>query len=238
LARGSGERKQGWGRCFANIAGGIAATVLLLVVTTDRAEAVKYRIQAQGGYSSVISAFNSEILTLDNGLGVSLADAITGDGAAAGVAIYADEWLGQNWTIGLEYLYSTADGTTDLSITGLGGASLPTDFEANFQTFFANAAYRVNDRNLKWHPFVGIGLGGGFTDIDINIPNSGSSTAGSGKVETPYIGLQGFIGFDYDISERVYLGTNARFFYIDGRIVDEDVQVGIFSILGTIGYRF
>ena len=240
MLRGRRISEHWGGRSFGDFTAVIVAAAILLVVTTGRAEAVKYRIQGQGGYNAVLSGFNSEILKLNNGVGVSLADAITGDGVAAGAAIYVDEWIGQNWTIGLEYLYSTAEANTSLAVTGVGGAALNTKLDAELHTFYINSAYRVNDPNFKWHPFIGVGLGGGYTDIEVSVSAAGAGAfvSGSGKVDTPYIGAQAFVGFDYDLTERIYLGTNAKFFYIDGRIVDQDIQIGVFSILGTLGYKF
>ena len=60
----------------------------------------------------------------------------------------------------------------------------------------------------------------------------------SENIDTPYVTAQAFMGFDYDVTENLYIGTHAKFSYVNGDIIDEDIEVGQFVFMGALGYKF
>jgi opacity protein-like surface antigen len=214
----------------------LAFVAVMLFVLAGRAQAQEFRLQGNFGYNAVISGFDQDVFEVD-GTTINLADAITGDGFVGGASLYLDKLVGQNWTVGVEYQFSRAEGASQISA---GTGRLRTKTEVDLHTFFLNGAYRVNDPNFRWHPFIGIGVGAGlaYLDITLEASNAGSFASASGTLDSVHGGLQGFLGFDYDLTENLYLGTIAKLYYVNGEVVGEKIVVGQFIIMGSIGWRF
>ena len=91
-----------------------------------------------------------------------------GDGMSAGMAFWIDDWIGENWSVGLQWLYSHADSDwgADFSAFDLSIVKAEVNADFDFNTFFLNVAYRQNDKENRWHPYIGVGVGGGIVRID------------------------------------------------------------------------
>ncbi|MEM9046987.1 MAG: hypothetical protein AAGC81_20095, partial [Pseudomonadota bacterium] len=162
-------------------------------------------------------------------LRVALDDIESGSGFSAGLGVWVDDWIGRNISVGFDYIYTGFEPSTTLRLDILGiSRSIDLDADVDLHSFFFNAAWRKHEG--RWHPYAGGGIGFGFIDLDYPAPFGG--------LDGPHAGLQAFIGVDYDISERFYIGGSTRSYYIDGRIIGVDLQFLELIVMGNLGVRF
>lgn len=204
----------------------------LLAIVGGAADAAEFRVQAGAGYA--FSGLKEDVSEPIEGtlLTATLENLDTGNGPAAGAAFWVDDWLGENVSVGAEYLYASFEPRATIGLTGIGGrkTSFDLDADAALHTFFVNAAWRQHDGD--WHPYAGGGLGFGFFHLDLRNDRI------DGKLDGPHAGVQAFIGLDYDLTERFYVGANARAYYVDGRIIDLDVRFLAVQLMANVGVRF
>jgi len=98
------------------------------------------------------------------------------------------------------------------SFTG-GAAVTAADTSVSQVPFLVNAIFRV-PTNSKFVPYLGVGAGGSASVFNTDfLTVAGSGVAVSGADATMVLAAQGVAGFRFDISERVALGINYKYFY-------------------------
>lgn len=187
---------------------------------------------------------------------LSASSTLTGNGVAAGAALWADGplalWTGnpafRNVSLGVEFRHSNNSDSSSVTASvpafgGFPGGSISGTAVGNLDTESAlvNAAWRWNDGAL--HPYAGVG--GGVSVINwtatLNAPTLSSSvTAG---LVAPVAAGHVFAGLDYDITPRVYVGTGADFFFTDTAsksFTHSQVQLSAdqVSLVAHAGFRF
>ncbi len=102
-----------------------------------------------------------------------------------------------------------------------------------------NAIYDFNASG-RWHPFVGLGVGAAYLDID-KVTRNGATVYSGNSWELAY---QGFAGLSYDLDENWSLKGQYRYFATtDAEVktaagVKGDAEYGNHSILIGLTYRF
>lgn len=175
---------------------------------------------------------------------LDLQSAVGNSGDIADAQIWVDRLIGENWTVGLEYLGIRNEGKLRLTLPH--GLSILTDpvqaagrVKARADMGFLNLAWRPAGGHV--HPFVGAGIGIGYGAASAwfdayNAFLGGLSTStGAGK---PIAGVQAFTGVDIDLAHGLYLGVMPRFLLLNGHPVNVDQRFMEFSVDGLIGYRF
>ena len=185
------------------------------------AKRVSYRVAV--GYGLGIGG---HVGTFDLGDGtLSARSAIGSEGDTLTVQAWVDDWIAEDWSIGLEYLYLNNHGKFDLLLPN--GYNVLTDpitahayAEAHGHIGFVNVAYRPVATSL-FRPFIGGGLGLGWGIVDTNLSaeipfvSSFTSTYKSDG-NWPFAAVQGFIGLDMQLYRRCYLSMFGKYVWIPG----------------------
>ena len=200
----------------------------------------QYRVAAGYGFGVGDHTGTFKIL----GGSVHLESAIGSSGAIASGQVWVDGWIGQDWSLGMEYFrlrhraHANAAYPRGISIltdpTQLyASATLATDIG------FVNLAYRPMEGPIR--PFVGIGLGIGYgsgaLDFGFSNPFLGSVRASANK-GTILAGVQAFSGVEFDLGKYAYLALMPRIVWIDGHPVGVDQRYLDLSFTGLVGLRF
>ena len=207
------------------------ALLLLILGCVAQPAAADYRAEVGAGYS--FSLFKQDVAEPVEGsvLTATLTEVETGNGPTASVAFWVDNVARDNFSLGFEYNYSGFDPEVTVRLsTPRRSRDIVGAGKARLHNGFINAAYRINEGT--WHPYVGLGLGLGYAKISLD------NVVTSGEVGTVTGGIQGFAGVDYGVTEKFYVGANARLYYIDGRIIGTDLQFLELQLLGKLGVRF
>jgi len=207
----------------------VACLFAVPMLVASQAGAADFRLHGQGGWAFSALDTTPETLLDDTNVTVLLNAIRTDDGPLYGGAFWVDDLIGKNWSIGIEYL--RADLKPELRFNAnIVGIDVPFDIpvDATLSTFFLNVAWRRYEG--PWHPYGGIGLGGGTIRFDFG--------DGIGEEKQIQAGVQGFAGIDYDISERWYIGASTRLYYVDANIIGEDIRFLEVGLLGNVGFRF
>jgi hypothetical protein len=222
---------------------GVAAWLAAVVAAGQPVSAADFRIE--GGLGIV---YGDHDLSFSERLGPfqiagESGSALGGAGFIGSAAAWVDGVLNENISIGIEYLRAGTDGDLTLGASAAGqNFTLGADLSLDIDTLFLNFAWRRNAGMM--HPYAGLGLGASWPEGQIDV-NAAASFAGTGP--TTFIRVdedefapsgQAFLGFDYDITDRFYIGGLARFFIIDGRIFERDQVIRELSAQAKFGIRF
>jgi hypothetical protein len=200
-----------------------------------------YRIEGQFGMSTgdpdIEFAGVSDELDTDTGLNY-------------GVALWGENNIYPNLSVGLQYnRTSDADYSETIGASLLGATLTGTaDIEHDIDMFMVNAVFRDNSGtmfgNSKFHPYIGGGIGYANVDADLTLAATvvvGTTTlSATGSINDDDSNFAGQImgGFDYDITDKVYLGFNASYFRTDADLFGTEVEFENFRAMGVIGYNF
>jgi len=226
----------------------------LLILIGGTADAADWRIEGGIGYTQGNSAASDDFTTDGVTANVSANGLGTGAGLAANAGLWVDApfspWAASNWFIdslsfGVQYLYLGNSQSFSASVTSAvsGSASFKTDLQMNAAMF--NAAFRYNEGFL--HPYIGGGFGGVFGTIGVNYSATATGIGAiSGAPSTDFGTTAGqvFAGFDYDITNNLYVGFSGRFFFSDTfvnhLIVQTAPNVSTQQMVGMahIGWKF
>ncbi len=230
-----------------------AVLIVGAVTIGSTANALDWSIQAFGGFATTISTFGTDD-TVDKSTEttVEVDDFMGGSGAAAGFGVaFHDVLPWKDFDIGVQYIFTTTDSRSKSSIEVPANVLPPVtptnafsviDTDTDIHTFFVNLAY--SPTKGKWRPYLGVGLGGGIVDIDIDETtklNTGVGSLGgdsNSNLDSPHLGIQAYFGFDYNIWKNLTLGLASNWYYINADIIDEDIEVSQLMILGSVGWTF
>jgi hypothetical protein len=222
---------------------GVAAWLAVVVVAGQPVSAADFRIE--GGLGVVHSDHDlsfTERLGPIQVVGQS-GSALGGAGFIGSAAAWVDGVLIENMSIGVEYLRTGTDGDLTLGASAAGqNFTLGADLSLDIDTLFLNFAWRRNAG--REHPYAGLGLGvsrlEGRIDVDAAASFVGTGPTTFIRVDEDEIAPSGqaFFGFDYDITDRFYIGGLARFFIIDGRVFESDEVIRELSAQVKFGIRF
>lgn len=176
------------------------------------------------------------------GLSVDSSSAINGSGIAVTAGAWVDGLLFKNLSFGLEYLHIENSADLDLTVKALGETvSVGSGADLGINALMLNAAWRQNRGTI--HPYVA--LGAGATRLEASIDSDVTATAGISELrlldfsDSAYAPAgQVVIGFDYDVSERVYVGAAARYFLFDGRLFGRDEVIRELAATVKLGIAF
>ena len=227
----------------------VAVLSLGAMIVGGNANALYWSITAYGGFATTISTFGTDdTIDKSTGMEVEIDDFLGGSGPAAGFGVAFHNVLPwKDFDIGVQYLYT---GTESRSKASIDVPNLPPpinsanafsvlDIEIDIHTVFANLAY--SPKKGRWRPYLGVGLGGGVVDLDIDettqIGAGGITIGGPSKsdIDSPHVGVQAFFGFDYNVWKNLTLGLTTNWYYINADIIDQDIQVSQLMILGSVG---
>ena len=193
-------------------------------------------IGAHGGDPDIEFAGQSDSLDVD-----------TGAALAAGIWFdkVASKKIGGDWlSVGVQYQrLQDSDFSESGSGTILGATITGTlDLEPEIDAFMVNAALRQNEG--KFHPYIGGGIGIAQSSVDaalsLTVTVNGQTFVGAGTVDDSDTALAGqfFAGVDYDVTEKIYLGANVKYFLTDATLFDADVEFRTLAGMAVVGYKF
>ena len=188
---------------------------------------------AHGGDPEISFAGESEDLDTDTGF------AVTGQLWADGVTEKAP-WL----TMGLQYLrLDDADFSEAASGTVLGATITgQLDLDPTLDGFLVNVAYRKPDG--KFHPMIGGGIGVAKASVDasvvatITVNGQTFIAAGDADDDDTNFAWQMFAGFDYDVTDKAYVGATVSYFGTDAALFGADVEFRNLVGIARVGYKF
>ena len=176
-------------------------------------------------------------------------DLDTDTGLALGLGLWVDNAFHENLSLGLQYLrlqdsdYSETASATFLNAT----LTAFLDIDPEIDAFLVNAALRDNKGelfNAKFHPYIGGGIGFAKSSADISagvtvtVNGTTFQATGSGDDSDTNFAGQVFLGGDYDITDRAYIGARGSYFLTDATLFSADVEFRNFSGLAVLGARF
>jgi opacity protein-like surface antigen len=227
-----------------------ATLILGAMAVGSNANALEWSLTAYGGFATTISTFGTdETIDRETGASVDVEDFLGGSGPTAGFGVgFHDVLPWDDFTIGAQYIYTGTESRSKASIDvpnspiGPVGAFSVLEVDIDIHTVFANIAYAPTKG--KWQPYLGVGLGGGIVDLQINdtteIGAAGGTIGGDSQttLDSPHVGVQAFFGFDYNVWKNLNLGLSTNWYYINANIIDEDIQVSQLMVLGSVGWVF
>lgn len=119
--------------CFALLCGAVATG----------ARAADFRIQANAGYA--FSALKEDVSEPLGGtsLNLVLEEIDSGSGIGAGAGFWVDGWLGENVSVGVDYIYTGLRPTTTLRLDVVNQSRrFDVKADVDLHSFFLNAAWR------------------------------------------------------------------------------------------------
>lgn len=96
----------------------------------------------------------------------------------------------------------------------------------------------------KFHPYIGVGVGVARTNIDaevavnVNVNGQNLLLAGGANDSDTNVALQVFAGVDYDVSDKIYVGGNVRYFRTEPTPFGAEVEFENVAGMVTVGYKF
>jgi len=212
----------------------LSLTLILSVLAHQTtAQSAEWRAElglgAHGGDPEV--SFAGETDDLDTDTGIAIAGQLWADGVAE-----TAPWL----TLGLQYLrLDDADFSEAASGTILGATvTAQLDLDPTLDGFLFNAAYRKPDGKL--HPMIGGGIGIAKASIEAvgSITVNGQTFAGTTDDDDTSLAWQMFAGFDYDVTDKTYIGVSMSYFGTDATLFGADVEFRNLVGMARAGYRF
>jgi len=201
------------------------------------ARAVTYRV-ALGyglGIGGHAGSFDIEGGTLRTRAGLG------SEGDTLSVQGWVDNWVADDWSAGLEYLYLNNVGKLDLNLPD--GVSVLTDpvtaharADLHGHIGFANIAYRPEGSFLR--PYIGVGLGLGWGSASTKMAAQ-NAFAGYYYYESRGSSLfgatQGFLGIDMPLYDNWYVSAFGKALWIPGHPLNVDQRYLDFVFGGAIG---
>jgi hypothetical protein len=228
------------------LASGVDAAVPPLVAApileAPMSEAPGPRMRFAVGYGFGVGDHTGSFRVLSGA--INLQSAVGNSGDLVSGQLWIDRWLGENWTVGLEYLAIRNEGKATLTLPR--GLSILTDpvnggarVKLRADLGFLNVAYRPA---AGWvHPFIGggfgVGYGHGSAWYDLENAFIGSF-AGVAAVGKPIAGIQGFAGVEFDLPYNAYLAVMPRVVILDGHPIGVEQRYLDFGVTGLMGWRF
>ena len=174
---------------------------------------------------------------------LDLQSAVGSSGGLVSAQVWADRFLGRDWTVGLEYLAIRNEGTATLTLPR--GLSILTDpvtagaqVKLRADLMFLNVAYRPDG---GWvHPLIGggVGIGYGHGSAGYGFENAFvGGFSGVAVVGKPIAGVQLFTGIEFDLGDHGYFSVMPRVVIIDGHPIGVDQRYMDFGVIGTLGWR-
>ena len=168
----------------------------------------------------------------------------TDTGFALSVRYWRDGLINSNLSFGAEYLHlNGGDYSENATYSGAISGTATLDLEPTINAFMANAAIRANGTE-KFHPYAGLGAGLAWASVDLSVNGTltyGGTTYtanGSDDDSDTALAWQLFAGADFDVTESIYIGAEARYFGTDVKLFDVDTEFRNFSAMAKLGYRF
>ena len=200
------------------------------------------RFRIAGGYGFGVGDHTGSFKVLSGYL--NLQSAVGSSGNLISGQFWIDHWLAENWTIGLEYLAIRNQGKANITLPkGLSILTDPVDATARVKVRadmgFLNLAYRQASGSV--HPVIGAGIGIGYGHASAGFDFSNAflgSLADSAAAGKPIVGVQGFVGVDFDVGRYAYLSVIPRFIVVDGHPIGVDQRYMEFGVTGLLGVRF
>lgn len=228
-----------------------AAALVLSFGASANAQTPLNNFRIEGGVGYDVG--NSDLNATTNAAGppVSLKVSLIGTGGfAANAALWYDGAFGAPGTfpgdisIGLQYLHFSNDGTLSESTSG---AAASVSLSRGTNAAMADVEWR--ERDGRFHPFVGAGLGAAFTSINISASVGGIGGIGGVGGSLPAdnevsFAAQGFFGFDYDFTSNLYGGITGTFFYTDAdydKLIPSaklDIAYQELAVMAHLGWKF
>ena len=199
-------------------------------------------LRIAAGYGYGVGDHSGTFRVLSGDLKLQSAAGNSGDMVSG--QLWIDNWIGENWTFGLEYVAFRNEGK--LRVTLPKGLSILTDpveagarDKVSADLGFLNLAWRQASGSV--HPFIGGGLGIGYGhasawyDFENAFLGKLSQDAAVGK---PIAGVQGFLGVEFDLGDHGYLAVMPRVIVLDAHPIGIDQQFMDFGVDGVLGWRF
>ncbi len=176
----------------------------------------------------------------------------TDTGFAVSAGIWKDklfaEKLGQDWlSIGAEYLRlqdSNFSETTNATVLG-GTLTGKLDLKPVTDSFFINLAARSNSNKFgKFHPYLGGGVGLANTKVNatfgatLTVGGSTYALAGTSDSSDTSLAGQFFVGADYDLTDKVYVGAKVRYFMTDATLFGANTEFRNLIGMAVLGVKF
>lgn len=197
----------------------------------------------QGNYDGTIKS------SLSGNQLVAHTDSLVGsDGKMLTAAYWRDGAIGKRFSLGIEYLHfkNEAKLSADTSFNGLsiGGSTLngsgsgQARAELLADIGMLNVAYRPV-LSEGWHPFLGLGLGAGYGELNITGDLHIAGTLSENfHAESILVATQGFFGTEIDITDNLYATLGARLILITARPAGIDQQFQNIAVNSGLGWRF
>jgi hypothetical protein len=220
-------------------------------LTGDSSTGGDYRIE--GGIGGAFGSNSGSATVRTGGTTVTVNNqTLTGNGLAGSVALWSDgplaKWTGNpvfdNFSFGIEYRHydtSESSGVT-ASVPGFGvtAGTVTGNFES--ENLMLDAAWRLNSGKI--HPYIGVGGGAAFFNWSgkLTAPALSASSLSAGITSSAIAGHT-FIGLDYDITPKIYVGAGADFYLTDTvnkQFTHTDIRMNSnqLSLLAHAGFRF
>ena len=162
----------------------------------------------------------------------------------AGSLAYWRDGIGtsKNLSLGVELLY-LGDSSQSESVEGtLSGRTFEgtVEGEPTITALMFNVAWRHNDQGTRLHPYIGLGAGIARVKYESSFSGriDGEPVNGSVEDEDTTVMMQGFLGVDYDLGERWYVGTVLRVYGTTIEVFDTEADLSGFALMAKLGVRF
>jgi len=206
------------------------------------AKASDLQFRLAGGYGFGVGDHDGSFRVLSGTL--KLQSAVGSSGDIASGQVWVDNWLIDNWTIGLEYIAIRNAGKAQIALPkGLSILTDPVDASARVKLRadmgFLNAAYRQASGSV--HALIGAGFGIGYGHASAGFDFYNAFLGGLGDVAesgSPIAGIQLFSGVDIDLGPHAYLSVMPRVIIVDAHPIGIDQRYMDFGVTGLLGLRF
>jgi hypothetical protein len=203
-----------------------------------------HAIRAEVGYGVAIGDYAGALGLPAKGY-LEANSATGGSGGGLEGAIWFDGWPARSLSVGIQYFQVDNRGALD--------ATLPKGLSVLTDPVYGHLAVSVQADlvmlNLAWRPsgyrrirpVVGVGLGAGYGTASEHARLSNAfigTTEDVSKASSPFPALQGFVGVEADLTDRIYLSVIPRIVLISGHPVGVNQRYADFILGADIGYRF
>ena len=198
------------------------------------------RISAGGGVNVGDHAGRFKALHGD----LNLHSFLGSSGSALSAQLWWDGAFAKNWTVGAQWLKIRSAGKAALNlpyldVSGIRISPVSLDAQARISAdlAFLNIAYRPA-HYVSVHPFIGVGVGGGFGRASFDYNYDLFGTGGSSTRVSSAVGaVQAFMGLDFDITRSIYLSLSPGAVLVSGHPVGLNQRYLDLSMLATLGAR-
>lgn len=209
--------------------------------SSEVAQPIQFRLAFGGGYG--VGDHTGEVRVPGGRL--QLASSIGNAGEILTGQAWIDNWLASDWSIGLEYLHLHHRTSAKLSLPH--GVSILTDPING--TVGGNLIASIGMLNFAYHPnvsghvrpFIGGGVGAGYAELTASYyahSDFFGSLSNSIRLKSPFAGIQGFLGVEFDLFDPIYVSVMPRVIWVDGHPIGVNERYLDFSVSGLIGVRF